>query len=120
MAHVSLRQLGLHCVTAVLTPLPYNSIKLYCANTKLNLILVYRHAHCIESFFYKCNQQPVCNKIICIYNNTVIYVTSFEIYYTTAVAVLAFIEYNFSTIYGYKQLRYYSSCTYTPTCKSHF
>ena len=50
MAHVSFWQLGLHCVTAMLTPLPFNCIKLYCANTKLTLILIYRHAHCIESF----------------------------------------------------------------------
>ena len=51
MAHVSFWQLGLHCVTIMLTPLPYNSRKSYCANTKLHVhpILIYRHAHCIES-----------------------------------------------------------------------
>ena len=50
MARVRFWQLGLHCVTAMLTTLPYISIEFYCANTKLNLILIYQHAHCIESF----------------------------------------------------------------------
>ena len=48
MAHVSSWQLGLHCVTAMLTPLPYTSIKFFSVNTKLNLILIHRHTHCIE------------------------------------------------------------------------
>ena len=50
MAHVSFRQFRLHCVKAMVTLLPYNSIKFYCTNTKLKLILIYRHAHCIERF----------------------------------------------------------------------
>ena len=41
MAHVGFWQLGLHCVTAMLTPLPYNNIELYCANTKLNQFLFF-------------------------------------------------------------------------------
>ena len=55
MAHFSFWQLGLHFVTAMLISLPYNSIKFYCANTKLDLILIYQHAHCIETFFTKCS-----------------------------------------------------------------
>ena len=39
MTRVSFWQLGLYCVTAMLTPLPYNSLKFYCADKKLNLIL---------------------------------------------------------------------------------
>ena len=51
MAHVSFWQFGLHCVTAMLTLLSYNSIKFYCTNTKLNRILIYRRAHCLEIFY---------------------------------------------------------------------
>ena len=50
MDRVRFWQLGLLCVTAMLTTLPYIGIKFYCANTKLNLILIYRHAHYIENF----------------------------------------------------------------------
>ena len=50
MAHISFWQLGLHCDTAMLPLLPYNSLKLCCANTKLNIILIYRHAHCTKSY----------------------------------------------------------------------
>ena len=39
MAHVSFWQLGVYSVTAILTLLPYNSLKSYCA-----LILINHHA----------------------------------------------------------------------------
>ena len=41
MAHVSFWQLELRRFTAMLTPLPYNSLKSYYANTKLNLFLYF-------------------------------------------------------------------------------
>ena len=74
MAHVSFWQYGLHSVTAMVTLLPYNRSKFYCTNTKLNLILIYWHAHCIERF-NKCSQQPVSNKAIYIYDENVVYIT---------------------------------------------
>ena len=49
MAHVGFWQLELHCVKAMLTLSQYNTLKSYCANTKLNIFLIYRHAHGIES-----------------------------------------------------------------------
>ena len=49
LTHVRYWQLELHCVTALLTLLPYNSLKSYCANTKLNLFFNYGYADGIES-----------------------------------------------------------------------
>ena len=45
---LALLQLGRYCVTAMLTTLPYNSFKPYCANTKLYQILIYRHTDCLK------------------------------------------------------------------------
>ena len=36
--------------TGMLTTLPYYSFKSYFANTKLNLIIIYRHAVCLKTF----------------------------------------------------------------------
>ena len=45
MARVRYWQLELHCVTALLTMFPYDSLKSYCANTKLNLFFfIYAYA----------------------------------------------------------------------------
>ena len=44
MTRAMCRQLEPHCVTALLTLLPYNSLKSYCANTKLNLFFIYGYA----------------------------------------------------------------------------
>ena len=71
-AHVSVWQLELHRVKAMLTPLTYNSLKLYRVNTRLNLILIDQHVHCIKKFLNKYSQQPVCYKTIYIYDNTVV------------------------------------------------
>ena len=45
--------LALWPVTAMLTTLPYCNFKSYCANTKLYLILIYRHADCLKSIYQK-------------------------------------------------------------------
>ena len=45
---LDLWQLGRYRVTAMLTTLPYNSFKFYCANTKLYLNHIYRHAACLK------------------------------------------------------------------------
>ena len=42
--------LALWPVTAMLTTLLYCNLELYCANTKLYLILIYRHADCLKTF----------------------------------------------------------------------
>ena len=49
MVHVRYWQLELYCVTALLSLLPYNVLKSYCANTKLNLSFNYGFADEIES-----------------------------------------------------------------------
>ena len=43
--------LALWRVTAMLTTLFYYNFKTYCANTKLYLILIYRHADCLKSIY---------------------------------------------------------------------
>ena len=70
MTRAMCRQLEPHCVTALLTLLPYNSLKSYCAKTKLNLFFIYGYAD-----WNKCSQQQVCNKSIYIFDITVVYVT---------------------------------------------
>ena len=45
--------LALLPVTAMLTTLPYCNFKSYCANTKLYLILICRHAGCFKSIYLK-------------------------------------------------------------------
>ena len=77
MDHKSFWQLGLVCVTAILTLLHCNSIISYCANIKSDLILIYRHAHCIKSSYINtctANSQYR-TKSIYIHDKTVIYVT---------------------------------------------
>ena len=46
-------------LTVLLTTLPYYSFKTYFANTKLYLIIIYRHAVCLKTFF-KSREQSVC------------------------------------------------------------
>ena len=42
----------------MLTTLPYCNFKSYCANTKLYLILIYRHADCLNSnYLQSANEQ---------------------------------------------------------------
>ena len=51
-------------------------------NTKLNLVLIYRHAHYNESF--EINAASMQNAIY-IYDKTVVYVTLFQIYYYSCI-----------------------------------
>ena len=67
LVHVSFRQLELYCLAPFL--------KSYSENTKLNLFLIYQHAHWIERTKNKFNQQPVCNKTFYICDITAVYVT---------------------------------------------
>ena len=41
LAHVRYWQLERHCATAMIALLLYNSLKSYCANTKLNLVFLF-------------------------------------------------------------------------------
>ena len=45
---LALWPLGHYRVTAILTTLPYNSFKSYCANTNIYINLIYRHAVCLK------------------------------------------------------------------------
>ena len=44
MAHVSFWQIGVYCVTAILTLLPYNSLKSYYANRSQIYFFINHHA----------------------------------------------------------------------------
>ena len=45
---LSVWQMGRYRVTAMLTTLPYNSFKSYCADTNLCRNIIYGHADCLK------------------------------------------------------------------------
>ena len=66
-------------VTAMLTTLLYCNFNSYCANTKLYLILFYRHADCLKSIYQiAANSKYAIKQTIHLYEVTVIYVTYFK------------------------------------------
>ena len=61
----------------MLTTLPYCNLKSYCANTKLYLIRIYRHADCLKGIYLKAANDQYASKQYTL-DITVIYVTYFK------------------------------------------
>ena len=74
MALVSFWQFGLHCVTAMVTLLPYIVLKSIVQIQSLILFLFNDMLIALKDV-NKCSQQPVCNKAIYINDKTVVHVT---------------------------------------------
>ena len=60
-----------YILAGMLTTLPYYSFKSYFANTKLHLIIIYRHAVCLKTFLNEGNNRyafkPYTTKMLQLY-----------------------------------------------------